>query len=64
MKQEIVKEMWDNMEDIPFDEDTEGNLILGEDYEIWPKGTEREEIWHWFDENYENGITNLLYGER
>ena len=29
----------------------------------FPAGTEREEIWHWFDEHYYGGVVTLLYGE-
>lgn len=29
----------------------------------FPKGTDREEIWKWYDGNHPKGITYLLYGE-
>ena len=28
----------------------------------WAPGTNREDIWHWFDERYSKGIVYLLYG--
>lgn len=29
----------------------------------FPEGTDREEIWKWYDRNHPKGITYLLYGE-
>lgn len=29
----------------------------------FPKGTDREEIWKWYDKNHPKGVANLLYGE-
>ena len=37
-----VETLWTKLADIPFDED--------------PEGTEREEIWEWFDENHSHGV--------
>lgn len=55
-----IESIWDNMEDVPFDEDENGELTLSKPYFIFPEGTRRETIWHWFDENYSAGIGNLI----
>lgn len=52
-----VEELWDNLTDIPFDLETEE---LDESYYIWPKGTNKEDIWHWFDEHHSKGVAYLL----
>lgn len=59
----ILEERWANLEDVPFDEPPRGDLIMAEDWWLFPKGTEREDIWHFFDENYSKGVAFLLYGE-
>ena len=54
-----LKELWYNLEDVPYNSDTE---CIEADFGIWKAGTEREEIWHWFDERYSKGVYALLYG--
>ena len=54
---ELLEEMWEELEDIPFDE----NECIEEDWNGFPKGTFREEIWHWFDEQHSKGVYWLLY---
>lgn len=41
-----LPELWSMLGDIPVDED--GNIE--EPFMTWEVGTDREEIWHWFDE--------------
>ena len=53
----VVEELWDNLTDIPFDPETEE---LDEPYYIWPKGTDKEDIWHWFDEHHSKAVAYLL----
>lgn len=43
-----LKRLWKNLGDIPV---TEGGVIEQSFY-IWDAGTDREEIWHWFDDEY------------
>ncbi len=66
----MVEGFWKNLEDVPFNEDADGRLVLANDYRfmvgsreiaMFPKGTDREEIWHWFDENHPKGVAHLLY---
>lgn len=46
-KKEAV-ELWETLDDIPINENEE----IDTDWEQFPKGTPREEIWHWFEEEY------------
>ena len=53
----VVEELWDNLTDVPIDPETEE---LDEPYYIWPKGIDKEDIWHWFDEQHSKGVAYLL----
>lgn len=59
---ETVEDLWKELGDVPFDEEENGELILAEDWFIFDKGIEREYIWHWFDDNYSNGLAVGLMG--
>lgn len=50
--------LWAQLGDVPMDPDTEK---LDEDWFIFPHGTDREEVWHWFDRRHSKGIAYLLY---
>lgn len=58
-----LEELWDELDGVPFDDDdpTGSDMKLAEDWNGFPKGTEREEIWHWFDRRYSKGVVHLLY---
>lgn len=45
--------MWEKFGDIPVDEN---GITIEQDFYIWKKGTEKEEIWHWFDSRVDGGI--------
>ena len=51
--------LWREFEDVPLDPKTE---TIQEDFFIFPAGTERIEIWKWFDSVYSKGVVSLLYG--
>ena len=53
-----VEKLWDDLADVPMNPVTE---CIEEDFYIWPKGTFREDIWHWFDNNHSQGVYYLLY---
>lgn len=55
-----IQKKWDELEDVPFNEQ-EYKPVLSEDWFIFDKGTEREDIWHWFDEYHSKGVFWLLY---
>ena len=56
-----IETIWKNMEDVPFDEDCDGELVLAMDYHSFKKGTSRNEIWYWFDENHTKRIGYLMW---
>lgn len=56
-----LEEMWKELGDVPFEEGPDGGLYLEADWRGFPAGTEREDIWHWFDERYSGGVHALLY---
>lgn len=45
--------MWKELGDILVDEN---GIAIEQDFYIWKKGTEKEEIWHWFDNRVIGGI--------
>lgn len=51
-----IEKLWDELEDVPIDE----NECIDIDWRNWSKGTHREEIWHWFDENHSKGVGWLM----
>ncbi|WP_240416749.1 hypothetical protein [Paenibacillus periandrae] len=62
MTDQEVESLWVILTDVPFDEDAGfKELHLAHDWYIFKKGTEREEIWHWFDKNHSKGVAWLLY---
>ena len=56
-----LERRWLELSDVPFDELEDGTLVLAEDWWLFPKGTDREDIWHYFDEHYPEGVYALLY---
>lgn len=59
---DLIKDLWKSFSNIPFD-DGEKDLVLGQDWFIFEKGTERKDIWKWFDSHYYKGAVSLLYPE-
>lgn len=53
-----LEEAWDDFADIPMDPETE---CMEEPFLFFKAGTNREEIWHWFDEHHSKGVYWLLY---
>ena len=53
-----LEALWADLADVPVDSDTEK---LEEDWFIFPKGTDKEDIWHWFDDRHSKGVAYLLY---
>lgn len=47
-----LREMWDEFRDVPINEEDE----IEESFYSWESGTDRFEIWHWFDEQLPNGL--------
>ena len=53
-----LKQFWEEFADIPMNPETE---CIEESFLGFPAGTNREEIWRWFDERYSKGVAYLLY---
>lgn len=58
-RDERLEELWDQLSDVPMNPETEK---IEEPFACFPAGTEREEIWHWFDQRHSKGVAYLLYG--
>ena len=56
-----LENIWDELTDVPFDEDDDGELILSMDWRQFSKGTSRTAIWAFFDEKHSKGVAWLLY---
>lgn len=56
-----IENLWCDLTDVPFDELPDGRLVLAEDWKQFPAGTDREDIWHFFDRNHSKGVAYLLY---
>ena len=56
---EAMEMFWDEFGDIPIDDNDE----TLESYLWWPVGTNRFDIWHWFDEKYPGGVAKLMHLE-
>lgn len=54
-----LEQLWNEFTDVPMDPETEK---MEEPFLHFPAGTNREEIWHWFDERHSKGVVYLLYG--
>ena len=55
---EVLEQLWQNFADVPMNPDTEK-------MEAWflhfSAGTDREDIWKWFDQHHSKGVAYLLY---
>jgi hypothetical protein len=59
-RDKMLEELWNELEDVPMNPETE---CIEEDFYIFPAGTDREDIWHYFDERHSKGVAYLLYGD-
>lgn len=57
MDEDELRNLWYAFTDTPIDE----KESIDEDFYIWSKGTDRLEIWHWFDKKLPNGVYEMLY---
>lgn len=55
-----LEQRWEELTDVPFDEDENGELVLAENWYMFIKGTDRETIWHWFDARHSKGVVWLM----
>ena len=54
-----LEQLWGEFADIPMNPETEK---MEEPFLHFPAGTDREDIWSWFDERHSKGVVHLLYG--
>ena len=55
-----IEKAWNDFADVPMNPETEE---IEQDFMHFPAGTNREEIWRWFDKNHSKGVAHLLYGK-
>lgn len=60
IKKEKIKELWEEFGAVPMNPETE---CIEEDWNRFPAGTFREDIWHWFEETYDVSVAKLMYEE-
>ena len=53
-----IDKLWEELGDVLVDET---GVYIDQDFYIWKKGTEKEEIWHWFDVRTTGGIGNKYF---
>lgn len=58
--QSQIEILWQQLGDIPIDDDE----CIDEDLDMWKKGTNRIEIWYWFDEMYKQGVYKLMFPKK
>ena len=56
-KDRELEKLWQQFGDIPMNPETE---CIEESFLNFPIGTNREEIWHWFDEQHSIGVAYLM----
>ena len=59
VKMKAARDLWEEFGDVPMNPETE---CIEREWHGFPKGTHREEIWHWFDEICPLGVAALMYG--
>ena len=55
----LLEYVWQTLTDVNTNEDEQ----IEQDWLMFPAGTGREEIWHWFDEHYSRGVRELMHAE-
>ena len=56
MDDKSLEEKWKEFEDVTTYEDKYGCLRLASDWFGFNKGTEIDDIWHWFDNKHSKGV--------
>ena len=58
LRDAVLEKLWLEFGDVPMNPETE---CIEQDWHIFPAGTNRMEIWHWFDGLHSCGVYYLLY---
>lgn len=58
-----LEQLWKDFGDVPIDYDHPDypDGFIENDWFVFEAGTERMEIWHWFDEHYSGGVYKLMF---
>jgi hypothetical protein len=56
-KERVVKALWAALGDIPIDDDEAIDIP----FLHFLKGTDRYEIWHWFEDTFDISVHELMY---
>lgn len=59
-RQTYGKDLWEDFGNVPMNPDTEE---IEESWRHFLPGTHREEIWHWFEEQFNISVTKDLMGQ-
>ena len=51
-----IRRLWKEFSEVPVDNDDK----IGRDFLDFKKGTDRFEVWHWFDDQCPNGLKQDL----
>jgi len=51
-----LEQRWRELEDVIFNEDENGELVLQSKWYIFEVGTSRNDIWKWFDTTHSKGV--------
>lgn len=54
----LAEYLWGDFGDVPMNPETE---CIERDWNVFPSGTHREEIWHWFEEKLNVSVAALMY---
>lgn len=54
-----LSQLWDDFSEIPVNSEDE----IEEDFLSFPAGTDKMDVWHWFDERCPNSLAEDLMGE-
>lgn len=57
-RDQLLEELWGELADVPVDPETEK---LEAPYLHFPVGTDKFDVWKWFDERHSKGVRYLLY---
>lgn len=58
-KDTFLVALWNEFSNVPVDEDTD---TIDDDFYLWDRGTDKMDIWHWFDNHHSLGLAIGLMG--
>lgn len=56
MTDQELENLWDEFANTPINEDD----CIEQQFHTFEPGTDRMDIWHWFDENHSKGVAYLI----